>query len=542
MSDSTLFIKTAQSGFYAGFSRAVSITSKLAVGALIAWAVFFQEQAGAVLNQLNTFILANFAAWYILLIAGFIIFCFGLALWPTSGRLKLGSEIDKPEFSYFSWFSMMFGAGIGVGMLTWAIAEPLYHLGSNPEVILGLAEAGSVENVRNAYKYSFLHWGIGAWSCYALVGLSMAYFSYRQQQPLTVRASLVPLFGRALSGKLGHLFDVVAVVATLLGAGQALGYGVEQFVSGLYRIGLGEWLLNEQGTASSTAIVFGMSAILALTIASALSGVGRGIKWLSNINLVLSFFLLSFFLLFGASWFGLQSLLVGLFDYIINLPELMFQVWRDDGTQEGAALQTWQTSWTVFYFAWCVAFAPFVGMFLARISKGRTVREFVIGAMIMPSLMSFVWFTWAGGTAIDLELSGVANGAIMGAPDGDKIYAMVELLLSPALAWLMAILIVVLLMTFLVTTADSAVLVVNTISAAGRASHRDNRHIIVWGLVLGLMVAVLLLAGGLKAIQTAMVIAALPFSVVMVLMGASLIKSMFAQGGVNVDKEPAREN
>ena len=209
------------------------------------------------------------------------------------------------------------------------------------------------------------------------------------------------------------------------------------------------------------------------------------------------------------------------------MPVLMFNIFSPDGTEVGDQLSAWQSSWTVFYFAWCVAFAPFVGMFLARISKGRTIREFVFGSMLMPSLMSFVWFTWAGGTAIDLEQSGIANGLISSASDGDKIYAMVELLLSPTLAWLMAILIVVLLLTYLVTTADSAVLVVNTISAAGQEGQKASSHIIVWGLALGGMVAALLLVGGLKAIQTAMVIGALPFSLVMVLMGVSVIKSIY---------------
>ncbi|MFK8029685.1 MAG: BCCT family transporter [Gammaproteobacteria bacterium] len=527
MPNLSLTIPTAKNGFYSGFSRAVSVTAKCLVGALILWAVFFPDYAGALLQNTNEFILSRFAGWYILLIASFIIICSVLAIWPSAGKLKLGAEDDKPEFSYFSWFSMMFGAGIGVGMLTWAIAEPIYHLTNNPEVIKGMATSGGEDNIRNAYKWSFLHWGVAAWSCYALVGMAMAYFSYRHKLPLTVRSTMVPLFGDRLSGKFGTAFDVVAVVATLLGASQALGYGIEQFVSGLYRIGLGEWLLNEEGTASSSAIVLGVVVILSLTIASALSGVGKGIKWLSNINMVLSVFLLSFFLMFGASWFGLQSLALGLFDYVVQFPTMLFQVWSPDGTKVGDKLSSWQSSWTVFYFAWCVAFAPFVGMFLARISKGRTVREFVLGAMLMPSLMSFVWFTWAGGTAIDLELSGVANGVIKAAPDGDKIYAMIELIISPVFAWLMAILIVVLVMTFLVTTADSAVLVINTISAGGKADHRDNKHIVVWGLVLGLMVGVLLLVGGLKAIKTAMVIAALPFSAIMFLMGVALLKSIF---------------
>ncbi len=523
-------IKTASSGFYDGFSRPVTILSKLLVASLILWAVVFPEQAGSILNKFNSFILSNFAAWYIWLIASFILICTFMAIWPAAGRLKLGQPEDEPEFSRFSWFSMMFGAGIGVGMLTWSIAEPIYHFQNNPEVIQGLASAAGEDNIRNAYKWSFLHWGIGAWACYALVGMAMAYFSYRRELPLTARSSLTPLFGKHLSGPLGHLVDIVAVVATILGAAQALGYGVEQFVSGVYRISGGAWLLNEQGTGSSIALVLGLVVIMGATIMSALSGVGKGIKWLSNISMVLSIVLLLFFLVFGASWFGFKALLVGLFDYVVAMPSLLFTIWTPDGTETAQQLSDWQSSWTVFYFAWCVAFAPFVGMFLARISRGRTIREFVLGAMIMPSLMSFVWFTWAGGTAIDLEFSGLANGAIFAAPDGDKIFAMFEILLSPAMAWVMAVLVVVLVVTFLVTTADSAVLVVNTISAAGEHTEKARSHIIVWGVGLGVMIATLLLVGGLNAIKTAMVIGALPFSLVMLLMGVSVAKAIYRDG------------
>ncbi len=520
-------IKTAEQGFYNGFSRAVTLSAKFLVGSLIVWALVLPDQAGSILNAMQSFILNKFAAWYVWLLAAFVIASLFLAIWPTAGKLKLGQPDEQPEFSNFSWYSMMFSAGIGVGMLTWAIAEPVTHFGNSPEVIQGLATAGAEDNLRNAYKWSFLNWGISTWACYVVVGLAMAYFSYRRGLPLTVRSSLTPIFGKHMSGGLGHTVDIVAVVATILGAAQALGYGVEQFVAGMYRIGLGEWLLNEQGQASPSAIVMAISLITGATIASAFSGVGKGIKWLSNANLSLSIFLLSFFLIFGSTWFGLKHLGLGLFDYVIELPTLMFTVWSNDGTELSQKLSNWQSDWTVFYFAWCVAFAPFVGMFLARISKGRTIREFVLGALIVPSLMSFVWFTWAGGTAIDLELSGIAGGVISEANKGDKIFAMVEVLLSPGLALAMSVVIVALLMTYLVTTADSAVLVINTISAGGEEGEKSRSHILVWGLALGGMVAALMLAGGLDAIRTSMVVGALPFSVVMVLMGASVIKAIY---------------
>ncbi|MBE9639385.1 BCCT family transporter [Salipiger mangrovisoli] len=527
---SDLPIKTADKGFYNGFSLDVTVTSKLAVGGLVLWAVAFPEQAGGVLGGLNTFILANFASWYIYVMAFFVVVCLALAVWPAAGKLRLGHDDERPEFDNFSWFSMMFGAGIGVGMLTWAVAEPIYHFRNNPEVIQGLADGESMNNFMNAYKYSYLHWGFSAWSSYAITGLALAFFAYRRGLPLTIRSSLTPLFGSALSGPLGHLVDIVAVIATVLGVAQTLGFGVEQFVAGMSKIGIGDWLVTAEGNASPAGIVVALVVIMGASTLSALSGVGKGIKWLSNINMGLSIFLLAFLMIFGSTWFGMQALFMGMIDYLIALPKMLFTVYHADGTETGDALSGWQGAWTVFYWAWWVAFAPFVGLFLARISRGRTIREFVLGAMIVPSIMCFVWFSFAGGTAIDMELSGVADGAIFASTDGAKIFTMTGLMLGDVLGWGMAVIIVILLMTYLVTSADSAVLIVNTINAAGDEGPKARPHIIFWGVTLGLVVAALLLVGGLTAIQTAMVIGALPFSVVMLLMCFSLFKAIYRDG------------
>ena len=519
-------IEVAKGGFYDGFSKDVTITAKVLIGALIIWAVAFPDNASGILSSMNGFLLSNFATWYIWVVAFFIFVCVVLALIPATGRLRMGLPDDKPEFSNFSWFSMMFGAGIGIGMLTFATAEPMYHFANNPEVIQGLAEGSSEGNVRNAYKWSFLHWGFSAWACYALVGLSLGYFSYRRNLPLTIRSGLTPLFGSALSGPLGHVIDIVAVVATVLGVAQTLGFGVEQFVAGLHRIGVGDWLLNTDGKATTAAIVLALVVIMGASTLSALSGVGKGIKWLSNINMGLSIFLLVFFLIFGSAAFGLKALFVGLFDYIVALPSLLFTVWRADGSETGDALASWQGGWSVFYWAWWIAFAPFVGVFLARISRGRTVREYVLGAIIIPSVMCFVWFTIVGGTAIDLTLNGTAGDAISGAGQQSQLFAMLDVILSTGIAWIMAVIVVVLLLTYLVTSADSAVLIVNTINSGGDEGPKGRPHIIFWGLALALVVGALLVIGGLGAIQTAMVIGALPFSIVMALMGIALIKGI----------------
>ncbi|WP_350332928.1 BCCT family transporter [Coralliovum pocilloporae] len=531
---SDLPIKTADSGFYRGFSVNVAVVSKIIISALVVWCIVWPTQAGRVLGDWNASILSHFAAWYIWVVAAFVIVCLGLAAWPTAGRMKLGAATDKPEFSNFSWFSMMFGAGIGVGMLTWAVAEPVAHFKNNPSVIQGVTTALAEDNVRTAYVWSFLHWGAGAWACYAIIGLALAFFAYRRGLPLTIRSALTPIFGKSLSGTVGHIIDIVAVVATILGVAQTLGFGVEQFVAGLNRIGIGG-LMAEDGSATFLGIIVALLVIMGASTLSALSGVGKGIKWLSNINMVLSIVLLGFFIIFGATWFGATALIVGIWDYVLALPYLSFNVYRSDGVEgsEAFLLAQWQGWWPVFYWAWWIAFAPFVGLFLARISKGRTIREFVLGAMIVPGLMCMIWFSWAGGTAIDLELNGTANGLILNAANGDKIFAMTEFMLAPiaeVLAWAMAVLIVVLLLTFLVTSADSAVLIVNTINAAGDEGPKARPHILFWGSALALVVGGLLISGGTGAIQTAMVIGALPFSIVMALICIALIKAIYNDG------------
>lgn len=526
-------IETAEKGFYSGFSMSVAVVSKIIIASLVIWAIVFPEQAGSILNAINSFILANTAYWYIWIVALFFFTCAILAIIPATGKLKLGVEDDVPEFARFSWFAMMFGAAIGVGMLTWAVAEPVYHFQNNPDVIAGTATGSAQDNVINAYKWSNLHWGFGAWACYGLTGMAMAFFSYRRGLPLTVRSSLIPIFGKSLSGPLGNVIDIVAVVATILGVAQALGFGVEQFVSGMTRIGIGGLTDAETGTSNTLGILVAISIIMVASTASALSGVGKGIKILSNVNMVLSIFLLGFFLIFGSTFFGLNALIMGIIDYIVNLPTLLFQVFRSDGVEGSVATlqENWQGAWSVFYWAWWVAFAPFVGLFLARISKGRSIREFVLGAMVMPAIMCFIWFSFAGGTAIDLTLNGDAGDAIFSVPDGDKIFAMVVYMLGANLGWIMSVLIVVLLLTYLVTTADSAVLIVNTINAAGDEGPKARPHIYFWGAALGGVVAALLIAGGpgggLKAIQTAMVIGAFPFSIVMVLQCVSLVKAVW---------------
>ena len=456
----------------------------------------------------------------------YILVCVGLAAWPATGRIHLGKPGEAPEFSRFSWFSMMFGAGIGIGMLTYATAEPIFHFGNNPDVIRGTVLSETHDNVRPAFKWSFLHWGFSAWACYALVGLALAFFSYSRGLPLTIRSGLTPLFGKALSGPLGHIVDIVSVIATILGVSVTIGYGVSQFASGIFNITGAGWIMNDRGSPTVFAMLLALVIVMGAATLSAMSGVGRGIKWLSNINMSLSLFLLGFFTLFGATLFVIKALFVGIWDYLVALVPMSVVVWSNDGTSTGEALAGWQGGWTIFYWAWWIAFAPFVGLFLARISRGRSLREYVLGAMIVPAVMCFVWFAFVGGTAIHLELTGQAGRQILDAGISSQLFETINVMLSPALATGMSVIIVILLLTFLVTSADSAVLIINTIAAAGDASQKGTAHIVLWGAALTLVIGVLLVAGGLAAINTAMIIGALPFSLVMALMGVSLVKAI----------------
>lgn len=519
-------ISKASSGFYKGFNRTVAIVAKILVGALILWAAAFPKEAGAILLNIQGRTTALFGAWYIYVTAFYLVICIALAIWPKSGAITLGAADEKPEFSRFSWFSMMFGAGIGIGMLTYSTAEPIFHFANNPDVIMGNADSLSAENVQYAYKWALLHYGLTPWGCYGIVGMALAYFSYNRGCPLTIRSALYPILGDATSGWIGNVVDIIAIIATIIGVGVTIGYGVSQFAFGIHEITGAEWIIAENGKPATTALLMALGVVMVASMLSAMSGVGRGIKWLSNINMGLSIFLLAFFLIFGSTLFAFKQFFIGVWTYLINLPAMSITVWDGTGSGVERELAEWQGAWSIFYWAWWIAFAPFVGLFLARVSRGRTIREYVFGAMIVPSLMCFTWFFLVGGTAVDLELSGVAKGAIVNADLSAQLYETIGLILSPQLAVGMSVTIVILLLTYLVTSADSAILIINTIASGGDAGAKRTRHIVIWSVILTSVIAALLAAGGMEALRSAMIIGALPFSGVVALMAVSLVKAL----------------
>ena len=526
-------ITTQSSGFYQGFNRTVAVIPKILIGALIIWVGFSPSVAGQLLLDAQNWSTQNFGGWYVYVTAFYTIVCLGLGLWPRTAHVKLGKPDELPEFNMFTWLSMMFGAGIGIGMLTYSTAEPIFHFANNPDTIKGITDSLDENNVRNAYKWAMLHYGLTPWACYGVVGMSLGYLSYNRGLPLTIRSALQPLFGRSMSGGAGHVVDIVAILATIVGLSVTIGYGVSQFASGLFNISGASWLVRDGGAPTLLAQLIGLTLIVSASCLSAMSGLKRGIKWLSNINMSLSVFLIAFFVLFGATFFALKMFFYTIWDYLIALPAMSTTVWTDTGVEPSSALQGWQGAWTIFYWAWWIAFAPFVGLFLARVSRGRTMREYVIGAMIIPSLICLVWFTFIGATAIDLELSGVAQGAIVNADISAQLFKTINLILSPELAVALSVIIVVLLLTFLVTSADSGILIINTLASGGDQSQKQTKHVVIWGVLFSVLIGVLLAAGGMDALRSVMIIGALPFSLVMALMAISLVKTLLGEEQVS---------
>lgn len=588
-----LQIAKSAKGFYEGNSVAIALGSKLIMVALVIWALVWPANANTVLGTLNGNLLAGFNQFYVIIVGLFSIFLFVVALLPSTGRRIMGTRGEAPEFSNFSWFSMMFGAGLGVGLMVFATAEPLGLWGSNPEVVSGEVVGSTPEAVKSAYRYTFLHYGFHAWSIYVVTGLSLAYYAYRRNMPLTIRTALTPLFGRFMNGFLGHFVDVLGVVATILGVSVTIGFGVSQFVDGLYAITGMDWMMETAGETpapSTVGLIAGLAVIMGLSIISAVSGVGRGVKYLSNLNLVLSLILLLTFVFFGSFLFAMTTYGTALVDYLLHYFSLSFGAFGpQSGAEFAGALTTeaaqhaealragatnpwgsfdgfksglegdaanlsdevlnaayaagesgrqfaWQAAWTTFYWAWWIAFSPFVGLFLARISKGRSVREFIIGCVFLPALVCFAWMTILGGTAIDLELSGAADGAIIGASNTAKLFVTLQQMLSGGFLQGITIMCVVLIMTFLVTSADSGILVMNTIMSGGEQV-TGNKHKIVWGVILTLVIGTLLIAGKtnggadpMEALKSAMIIGALPFTMVMGLMCIALTKAMWRDG------------
>lgn len=464
--------------------------------AFIAFAMLFPNAAEATFGAVQTSIVSAFNWYYVLIAAFFVVFalCMGFSRF---GNIKLGQDDDEPEFSTMSWFSLLFAAGMGIGLVFYGVSEPLSHFVEPRPGVEGTPN----QLAQQAMSQTFLHWGVHAWSIYVVIGLALAYAFHRRRRPRTIRWALEPILGaRLVQGAWGNAVDVAALVGTLFGVATSLGLGVIQISAGL------DYLNVVSPSVISEAVIVGI--ITAFVLFSVLSGVGKGMKWLSNINLVLAGVLMLYLLFTGPTEFLLRDVVQSIGNYIQNFVGLSFTTSAYSG-EDGVA---WQGAWTAFYWGWWISWAPFVGIFIARISRGRTVREFVTGVILVPTLVGILWFTVLGGTAIYGELTGTVD--LVGA-DGsvDVSTALFQMLQGVPGSVVISVGFLILIGIFFVTSADSGALVMGMIATGEEEPKRWVR--IFFTLATSLIAFALLLAGGLTALQTAAISIALPFSLVL---------------------------
>ncbi|MBY0085467.1 BCCT family transporter [Brevibacillus sp. M2.1A] len=459
----------------------------------------FASAASHVLKVTTT----NFGWFYLIVTFGFLIFCIFLAF-SRYGQIPLGSDDDEPEYSLPTWFAMLFSAGMGIGLVFWGVAEPVSHYFAPPAGVTGQ----TTEAAQTALRYAFFHWGLHPWGIYALIALSLAYFQFRKGAKGLISSTFGPLLGERIHGPLGKGIDILAVIATAFGVATSLGLGTLQINGGLSHL---------FGLPSSTTVqIVIISIITVLFLLSATTGLDRGIKYLSNTNLVFALLLLLLTLVLGPTSFIFDAFTSTLGSYLNNLISMSLRL--TPFTQG-----TWVANWTLFYWSWWIAWAPFVGMFIARVSKGRTIKEFVICVMLVPSLLSFIWFSVFGGTALHLEIFDQAPiGAAVQSDISTALFLALEQL---PMGYILAVVAILLIITFFITSADSAIFVLGMLSSDGNLDP-SNRVKITWGVLQSAIAIVLLLSGGLEGLQTASIVAALPFTVIMVLMCFSLVMAL----------------
>jgi choline/glycine/proline betaine transport protein len=485
------------------------------VAALLSSTVLMPGKADAAFRAAQGWAIDTFGWFYIAAVAVFLVVVLTLGFGPA-GKLKLGPDDAEPDFPYVSWLAMLFAAGMGIGLMYFAVAEPIQHYISPPE-----AKSGTISAAREAMAITFHHYGVHAWAIYALVGLSLAFFSYRKGMPLTLRAGLWPILGKRIHGPLGDAIDIFAVCGTVFGVATSLGFGVSQMTAGLaYNYGLPDTI-----TTKILVIVLVMGA----ATLSVLSGADRGIRRLSELNLSVAVLLMIFVLAVGPTLFLLRALVQNFGLYLDHFVMRTFTLYAYEP-------RSWMADWTLFYWAWWIAWSPFVGMFIARISRGRTVREFVVGVLFVPTAFTFLWMTVFGNTAISLDL-GRAEGGIATAVQADlstALFKFLEYLPGVGITSALAILLVA---VFFITSADSGALVIDTLASGGE-EETPRWQRVYWCLLLGLTATLLLVAGGLAALQAATLLAALPFCFIMLMLAVGLVRQANADlGGVRLSEE-----
>lgn len=504
-----------------GLNKPVFIPSVLIIVGGLIFATIWGSQNGAdAFETLNSTIVDTVGWWYALIATGFVVF----ALWAGAskvGNIRLGRDDEKPEFSLGSWFTMLFAAGMGIGLVFWGVAEPLWHFIAPPEVTgaSGVDANGEIiaasESTLSgtAMGQSVFHWGLHAWAIYVVIGLGLAYMTFRRGRPLSIRWLLEPIFGRKLiESWVGHLIDIVAIVGTVFGIVTSLGIGTQQIAAGLGFMG---WIEDPANTVLLTVIVV---VIMAIATFSVISGVNKGLKWLSNFNMVMAAILALFVLIAGPTLFLMQAFVGNLGEYLVAFPQLMFESGQSyvGGDEAG-----WSADWTIYYWGWWMSWAPFVGMFIARISRGRTIRQFVMGVLLAPTLVGLIWFTIFGSSGIYYQMT---EGVMVG-EDGsiDTVGATFTLLEQLPLASITAVVAILVIAIFFITSGDSGSLVVDVL-AYGGLTDTPKLTRVFWTVFIAVTAIVLLAAGGgeaadasLRVLQVTSIAAAAPLSIVMVL-------------------------
>lgn len=477
---------------------------------LVAMILIVPEQTQTLLNAAKSGIFANFSWFYVLAFSVFLGFLVILSV-SSLGNIKLGNDEEEPEFGFLSWLAMLFAAGMGVGLMFFGVAEPLTHYLS--DITTGSAEHKQQE----ALLHTLFHWGIHAWAVYGTIALSLAYFGFRYKLPLALRSCFYPLLKERINGKLGDLIDIMALLATLFGIITTLGFGASQLGAGLHQLG---WISKNSFSLQIVVI----AVVMSLATFSAISGVGKGVKILSELNLTLAFCLLIFVLVAGPTRYLLSAFSDNIGTYLSNLVQLSFKTYVYE--QEHTA---WFSGWTILYWAWWCSWAPFVGLFIARISKGRTIREFIFGVLVIPSMFGILWFTVFGNTAIwlnDGEAAGTL-GQMISSPE-TLLFKFLDYLPLSGVTGLVSLVVISL---FFITSADSGIYVLNNIASRDKSLAAPRWQAVMWGVLMSVVAIVLMQSGGLANLQAMTLLVALPFAMLMLLMCFSLWK------GLNADKK-----
>ena len=468
----------------------------------------YKEQAAVFFQGVLDGIGNNFG-WLYILAANFFVIVMILFAASKYGNIKIGGPDAMPEFSTFSWYAMLISAGMGIGLMFWSVAEPIFHY-STPSPMFDIAER-SPSAAQSALGVTYFHWGLHPWGIYALVGLSLAFFAYNRGLPLTIRSIFYPLLGEKIYGFWGNLIDILSVLATLFGLATSLGLGVKQVASGL------NYLFGFPDETIYAVLLIGVITFFATL--SVVAGLDNGVRRLSSGNLYMAGIFMLFLIVVGPTVYILKAFTQNLGFYLQNLPQLSFWV----ETYEGAKGSDWQNLWTIFYWGWWISWSPFVGMFIARVSKGRTVREFIVGVMILPTLLSFLWMSTLGGSALHLESMGIAD--IATTVEENVSTALFVMLENFPLTQVTSFIGVILVTIFFVTSSDSGSLVVDHLTSGGKLDSPVPQRIF-WAVMEGLVAAALLLGGGLTALQSASIATGLPFTLILIIMVYSLYRGL----------------